>query len=884
MTKKAFLGTSTFVLGLALCGTASAQTVADAPDALDNAEVDETQDDPVDNSNIIIVTANQRASDVQDIPIAVTAVTPAELDRQGINNIQSLGSVAPSFNIQSSQTETQGTSIRLRGIGTTGNNIGLESAVGVFIDGVYQSRPGVALGELVDVQQVEVLRGPQGTLFGRNTTAGALVIRNTPPDLDEFGGFVEGSYGNYNFINVKGAVNVPVGDILGARLTGAYRKRDGFLINALGDDVNDKDRYLVRGQLLFEPTSDISLRLIGDYQETDEKCCDAVNLSPGTFITGSYYDELYPNGVAYEPAINNPQLIQAEQIDGNDELFSNGQTIANDVKQWGVSGELNWDFGGPTLTAIVAYRDFRGESIQDEFQASQVYSVGGITEDRLPPAFDDITTFTAEARIQGTVGIVDYLVGAYYSNEDIVEEASLTLGPDFQRVVGQANFAGALGPLAPSLLGLAATSGAYINSVLAGAPNPGIFATPVDSDNAYALNRYEQNGRSLSFFTHNIVSVTPDLKLTLGARYVDDKKDGSYDQLEANNPACLAAVTLAGVPQDTAFGLLQPVLGDALAGALSNPALNGPAAFLNCFPFAAPALGVSFLPREFDLTFEDDEFIYTAQLAYEPNPDILLYGGFTHGYKAGGFNLDSTAAAGGADPRFNSEEIDSYEIGLKSTILDGRGRANFALFYNELSNFQVLEFTGTQFQTFNVDDVTAKGIEAELFAQWTPYLNSSLSATYTDAKYGDDCDAQAIEQGGPNLAFELCGAQLTNAPKLVGVAGMTYDGPISSSWDWNFLANMNVRYESEKRTSTKPYLIGSRTELVPFDIQDASLKLNARIGFSAPDDTIAIEFWGQNLTNEITRTITFNTPLIAGGRSAFVEDPRTYGVTVRSRF
>ena len=210
--------------------------------------------------NVIIVTATRRASDVQDIPIAVTAVTPQELNRQGVNNIQTLSTVAPSFNIQSSQTESQGTSIRIRGIGTTGNNIGLESAVGVFIDGVYQSRPGVALGELVDVQQVEILRGPQGTLFGRNTTAGAVVVRNNPPDLNDFGGFVEATYGNYNFINVKGAVNAPVGETFGVRLTGAYRKRDGFLIDASGNDVNNKDRYMLRGQALWEPSPDMSLR------------------------------------------------------------------------------------------------------------------------------------------------------------------------------------------------------------------------------------------------------------------------------------------------------------------------------------------------------------------------------------------------------------------------------------------------------------------------------------------------------------------------------------------------------------------------------------------------------------------------------------------------
>ena len=849
---------------------------------------DETED-PVVDENIIIVTATQRASDVQDIPIAVTAVTPVQLERQGINNIQTLGAVAPSFNIQSSQTESQGTSIRIRGIGTTGNNIGLESAVGVFIDGVYQSRPGVALGELVDVQQVEILRGPQGTLFGRNTTAGALVVRNTPPNLNEFGGFVKASYGNWDFINVQGAINAPLAPgVVGARISGAYRKRDGFLINALGEDVNDRDRYMVRGQLLFEPGDVVSVRLIADYQKSDEKCCDAVSLSTSANYTPAFTAGAFPNGtiVDWLPTATGQTDLPAIR---SDQLFSNGQTFTNGVEQWGVSGEINFDLGGPELTAIVGYRDFRGTSTQDDFQAAQVYSVAGVTEDNLPPTFDDIKTFTAEVRLQGNAGMLDYLIGAYYADEDIVEEASLTLGPDFQSFVGQANFGGVLGPLAPAYLGLVAQSGAYINSVLAGSPDPTIFATPISSDNAFGYNRYEQQGRSWSIFTHNIFSLTDNFSITLGGRYVDDKKDGSYNQLAANNPACLAGLTLAGTPQATAFSLLQPILGTAIAGALSTPAANGPAAFINCFPFAAPALGVSFLPAEFDLTFEDTEFIYTAQAAFEPNPDLLIYGGFTHGYKAGGFNLDSTAAASGGDPRFDSEEIDSYELGLKSTIFGGRGRANIALFYNELANFQVLEFTGTQFQTFNVDDVTAKGVELELFSQWTPSFSNSLSITYTDAAYGNDCDARYVAAGGPNPALELCGTQLTNAPELVAVGGMTFDGPIGDS-DWGFLANVNVRYESSRRTSTKGLLSsgGVITGPVAFDVQDANIKLNARVGVTLPGEQVSIELWGRNLTNEITRGITFNTPLSGSGlatsRSAFIEEPRTYGITVRGEF
>ena len=160
----------------------------------------------------IIVTATKRAQSVQDVPIAVTVISPQQLQDQGVINIQDLSSVAPSFSTSNAQTASGTVVLRIRGVGTTSNNIGFESAVGVFIDGVYQSRPGVALGEFVDIEQVEVLRGPQGTLFGRNTSAGALNIKNVRPDLDEAGGFVNVTYGNFDHQSLQGAVNIPLAE------------------------------------------------------------------------------------------------------------------------------------------------------------------------------------------------------------------------------------------------------------------------------------------------------------------------------------------------------------------------------------------------------------------------------------------------------------------------------------------------------------------------------------------------------------------------------------------------------------------------------------------------------------------------------------------------
>jgi iron complex outermembrane recepter protein len=188
----------------------------------------------------VIVTATLRAENLQDVPIAVTALTSDTLERAGVKDLRNLDTLSPSFNMNSSQTESGGATLRVRGVGTTGNNTGLESAVAIFIDGVYISRPGIALGDLLDVEQIELLRGPQGTLFGRNTSSGALHIKTKRPSLDTFEGFANATYGNYDLMNVQAGVSGPIiAGSAGFRLSGAWRERDGYVDNAAGGESLD---------------------------------------------------------------------------------------------------------------------------------------------------------------------------------------------------------------------------------------------------------------------------------------------------------------------------------------------------------------------------------------------------------------------------------------------------------------------------------------------------------------------------------------------------------------------------------------------------------------------------------------------------------------------
>ncbi len=854
------------VMTAALCSTICSAMLMPAAYAQEAQAEEDIGDEP------IIVTATLRAMDVQDIPLAVTAVAPETLQREGVSDIKTLSSISPSFNIQSSQTETQGTSIKIRGVGTTGNNTGLESSVGVFIDGVYQSRPGVALGDLVDLERLEILRGPQGTLFGRNTSAGALNISTKRANLSEFEGFANASYGNYNFINVQGGVNVPIAqDVAAFRLSGTYRKRDGFLKSSTGAESNNRDRYMIRGQLYIEPSADVSIRLLADYSKVDENCCDAVIIRETELAPFAAFHGLASDGVDQfgQSALQN--------------LATNSQLFKNGAEQWGVSGELKWDFGPAKLTYIGAYRDFQSSSTQEsDFTSLNIFTTGaGGSNSRagILPSGDSIKTMTHELRLQGTTfsDHLDWLIGGFYSTEDIVADQSMTFGTDYQRANSAFNFGSAAG----------------VNPLftLTAFGNAGV---PVNSAGSFAENRFRQDAKSFSVFTHNVINFTDQLSLTLGARYVDETKKASFDQLNASNGACQASVT--GV----------------LTGAVPNaPGLRAGLVGLNCFPFAAPVtltapaglgggLASQFLPlpREWASTFKDDEITYTAQVGYKANEDLLVYAGYSHGFKSGGFNLDPTAAnitnsgavlAGGgtvapiyADPRFKSEKVNQIELGVKATF--GRIKANLALFDMKMSDFQVLEFTGVQFLTFNVNSARSTGAELELFGDLGNYIKGNVALTYADARYPKNCTIGAAPSALASIT-RLCGQDLTNAPKFTSVMGLTYDGPLNSS-GWGLLVSGSVNYSDSRTTRTID--LDTNGLPVPFARQENYFKMNARIGLTTPDERYTFELWGTNLSNEITRGISANTPLRGGaGRRSligFVEEPRMYGVTVRAKF
>ena len=898
----------------------AAMTVpAFAQDTAADAAADDSDDTP------IIVTAQGRSQLLSDVPVAISAVSAETLQNSGANDIRQLNQVAPSLLVSSTGSEANG-SARIRGIGTVGDNPGLESSVPVFIDGVYRSRSGIGLNELGEIDRVEVQRGPQGTLGGRNSSAGLISIYSKKPDF-QFGASGEVTYGNYDYWRLGGSVTGPIGDTLAARLDGIWVKRDGFYRDTTNNtDVNDRDRYFLRGQLLFEPTDALSIRLIADYTFRDEKCCAAtyVDNSVNPFIgnlnnPSTPLAPLQPNGnniINVLRDLGQPLSAFSQGYSRNISV-SPGRSYAGETKDYGFSGQIDYDFGGATLTSITAYREYRSSQASDTDYGAVDILYRAPDDD----AYRQFHTFTQELRLNGEAfdGKLDWLVGGFFANEKLTVRDNLRFGEDYGRfatcrIISGGGLAGLYSPTSPLCVvpgvGPATIAGA------SGASGPDIVAAFNALDGLNDLgtinDRYRQNGTNWALFTHNIFHITDRLDFTFGVRYTHDKKKFSAD-FTNDNTAC---TTIQGLVLDDLTSPTSNATARALAGALIGLGCQGNS--------TAELNGVSINDSR-----SEDEWTGTGILSYKPTDDLLLYASFSRGYKAGGFNLDRSALKSPIVPfggqagaqslvgnlQFDPELVDAYEIGAKYST--GPFSLGLSLFRSDFSNFQLNTFNGSVFivQTINgcsadlggadrdtsnatgacaSDDVSwgvrAQGFELE--ASLVPARNFRMSAglTYSRTKFrgnlvgnkdGDPLDAALRKLPGDNLS---------NAPELVATGSISWTPDIGSS-GLTGLVYIDGRMTSDYNTGS---------DLFPQKEQDGYALFNARLGVRGPDEKWAVELWAQNIFNKQYAQVAFNSPFQAGTTSApftdpqypggrqifsqFLAEPRTYGVTLRGKF
>ncbi len=928
----------------------------------ESAEVNTNVDiEPTDNlataeDEGIVITAQGRAQILQDVPIAVSAVSAQSLQNSGASDIRQLNQLAPSLLVSSTGSEANG-SARIRGIGTVGDNPGLESSVAVFVDGVYRSRSGVGLNELGEIERIEVLRGPQGTLFGRNASAGLIHVISKKPNMNQFEGFGSLTYGNYDYIRADAGVTGPIGDTLGFRLDGVYARRDGFYKDVNNDErVNDRNRFFVRGQLMFQPNSDLSVRLIGDYTRREESCCGAVYLDREfNPAIGNLFEPANPIlvGGAVNPNGNNiinvlrdlgTPMAAFNDPFSRDIYVTPGRTYEGDTRDWGLSGEVNWDLGAnATLTSITAYRDYvSGQPGDIDYSPVDILyrsPVNGGLERQFK-------TFTQELRLQGKAfgDKLDWLVGGYFADEKLTVTDNLRFGAQYGRfaacrLLSGTGLAGFYSPGTPGCI--SPTGRAVISNALApGIPSPfgpagGLILAAFDrlegvNDKGSTLDTYRQDSRNYALFTHNIFHLTDNLALTVGLRYTNEKKE-----LEAtfgnDNVACVAQ-------QGALLPLLaNPGLAPLAAGLIGLACQGNSTAELN---------GVSVSDER-----NEDEFTGTGILSFKPSRDLMLYASYSRGYKAGGFNLDRSALKapvlpfaaipGGAQAlvgnlQFDPEINTAYELGAKFSR--GPLTLNAVLFRQDFKNFQLNTFNGTVFlvQTVNgcgVDlggadrdqstlpgapnfvapppanplanpaagtgacpanevgyGVRSEGLELESALRVRRDLNMTLGLTYANTRYrsqlvGNDSGAPL----DPALR-KLPGDNLSNAPQVVVTSSLAWTPRIGAT-------GLSGLFYVDGRL-TDGFNTGS--DLFPQKEQESFAIFNARIGIRGAGERWAIEAWAQNIFNtgytqvafnspfqEGARTAAFSDPQFPGGRqifSAFLAEPRTFGLTGRFRF
>ncbi len=830
-------------------------TLAAAAMPLAAQETQETQEGSR-QIDTIVVTAQKREQSLQDVPIVVTTISEQLLQDTGVQDIKDLTLLTPGLIVTSTTSESV-TTARIRGIGTVGDNPGLESSVGVVIDGVYRPRNGVSFGDLGELERIEVLKGPQGTLFGKNTSAGVINVVTKRPSFD-FGSQIELTAGDYGDLGGSASVTGPiVDDKVAGRLYVAARERDGYLDVETGpgprteDEDFDRSFYTVRGQLLIEPSSSFDMRLVADYTDRDENCClgTHVVLSPNPLVLG-VLNTIQPGSFA------NPADPFARRAYAN-------RSTRQQVEDMGASLEMNWDLntlGGATLTSISAWRNWETTNGQDsDFTTADILY-------RAPDGAyrNEFTQLSEELRLAGETDSVSWLVGVFYADEDLDSTNPLSYGSQFD------DYFGGLLNAPPQLAPVLAT-----------------YAPGTGQD-----DKFEQDSKSWALFTNNSFRLTDALELTVGLRYTDESKDLDSQYLNS---------TVTGVPP--AFGctflrsnlatinaLVQsqvaalPPEQRAAAAASALRSIYG----IGCATYADPVFNSLATTQSID----ENEWSGTAKLAYRFTDDFMGYVSYARGYKASGFNLDRERTnnnvsdnpldpagpiAADIDTSFEKELVDSYEIGMKTEWLGDSLLLNGAVFYQDYENFQLNTFTGISFVVTSLPQVVSKGVDLD-FLWNTPLEQLSLQGGFTYAE-------TEIEEFGSAIAFfrpERKNDRLSFAPKWSGSVAATFEQPVGSALI--FRGNIGAKYTSEYNTGSN---------LDPRKEQDALTLVNARLGFGAENESWMLELWAQNLTDEEYYQVAFDAtlqgssadqPLPTNTVNAFLGAPRTYGVTARFKF
>lgn len=869
---------ATGYISLYAVAVASAMPAFAAEDA-DQAQAERTMPEGQGLAEII-VTATKRAENLQNVPVAISAIPAEALQAKGVFETSDLSNTMPNLQV-SSPYGSQQPNFSLRGIGVgTEYNANAASPVGVYVDEVYQAFRASHGQQLYDLQQIEVVRGPQGTLYGRNTTGGAINFITHAPSLSGVEGYVTAGYGNFNRFNAEGALEfTPVEDKLGIRVAGNYVNSDPYVLNRLAAGLNTSaaggssglnrnsginpggtESYGGRLIIRAQPTETIDLKL-KIYAAKAEGGTE-VPLPTGQSKTNDTIDYTSPNfllgglfGALSQAGLLPTDYSQSGRGLGINEIEADTAGIAK-TQARGAVLDARFELGDKfELITISGYDKGLYQQTATDCDASplRLCSIGYRS---------DFEAFNQDVRLDINAGRLKMILGAYYGWDSVVANNT----PDFFNFTSDVRAA----------LGLPASyfnpGGAFNGAGLSAASIPtGIRAT----------QKFRQIRHSYAIYGEGSYEITPTLKFTAGLRYTKDKnyfRDGITTYFDDANTARL--ITVSGFTQGGALSpyFLQPVMDEA--GNVVIPSFT--------------ALGIP-APTPLSRDGTSGRVTGRAIIDWKPIDDVLLYASYSRGYRAGTFN---GLAYGSANQVYfvNPEQVDAFEIGLKSRFWGNRGQFNISAFYYDYKGQQGQVVDATATANLISLDGTMKGFEAELILQPIDSLTLNASLGILDSAYADgSCPANPATI--PQFPAQL-GSCVVSSGGPVSVEGNPFPYAAKSS------ATFGFDYTPFDNGSTKLMVHGDAnyTGQFYFDSfkdysrgplpQVASGKfgqgegdywlLNGRITLTHGQYSIAA--WGRNLTNKTYYPYGISIENLFGNGYRVRAQPRTYGIEATMRF
>ena len=795
----------------------------------------------------IIVTARKLEENLQDVPAAVSAFSAEMLANSGVDNMVELENVTPNITTNETTGLAAGTlQVFIRGIG---NDPGFDQGVGLYVDDVYLNRASGALLDLYDVERVEILKGPQGNLYGRNTIGGAIKYISRLPS-EERAGYVEVKTGSDSLVKVKGGVSGALSDRLLGGVSFSYTDRDGYQTNRFdGEEYADEDKVAARGTVIWKATDTVSVKLAADTLQDKSRpivpnrlaiqLAGAGGLGTNQLLLSGANGFIpgLPPGLPPYPAYLSPTgpLDLSPPASDIDDVNTGHTTMGYErfeIDATTVSLTIDWDINDRwALKSITATRQL-DDTIPFDFDGSHQKFINTVYDRE----HDD---FTQEFQLSYAGDRVNAILGLYYMDAEQI-----------------------------------------INDYTEQRPDLRIF-TSRDRDGTDNLD-----DTSFSIYGNLVWDMSEQWQLSLGGRYTRDEKEitRNADVTITHQPAILTPnpmnprqpvpLVLNSTFPTQVFAAFPPtaVLGFFPHCATPDNPINvtAPSAQLVC-PTQSGL--TAFLGRGDQVTVEqfvesranDDEwteFTPSVKLAYRANDDMLLYAGFTTGFKSGGFDFSGSETV---IPVYEPETVDTVSLGMKSTLAQGRVRLNIELFTNEYTDKQfqriVLNPTGQlESATGNLGEVTSNGAELELL--WLPPVDGltiNLNLGYLDSEVDEFIVLRDDPSGGRSEVDLADTTGLGYSPEDTAQLGITYRFGLAGG---NVTIGANGAYRSEMYTQTPVDL----SDAFFLNAQSESRTIwNAMIGYTSESDQWRITLEGRNLSDERSLVNTFDIPNFMSG-------------------